>query len=108
MGFSQFSVCFSGVFKGSHGEEKSLVFSRFSFPKDPDKIWHADPKIWHQFVDILLYKCEAYCSTSGRYIYVGGVSLPSRLRSQEGAAIQMGGILPYIQDQLGLGFVKLY
>ena len=34
---------------------------------------------------VLQYKREAYC----------GVSLSSKLRSQESAAIQMGGVLPY-------------
>ena len=38
-----------------------------------------------QMGGVLLYKWEAYC----------GVSLSSKLRSQERTAIQMGGVLPY-------------
>ena len=34
---------------------------------------------------VLQYKWEAYC----------GVTLSSKLRSQESTAIQMGGVLPY-------------
>ena len=38
-----------------------------------------------QMGGVLQYKWEAYC----------GVSLSSKLRSQESTAIQMGGVLPY-------------
>ena len=49
------------------------------------------------FSKVLPHKWEAYCCTNGRRtaIQMGGVSLSSKLRSQEGPAIQMGGILPY-------------
>ena len=49
---------------------------------------------------VLPYKWGAYCRTNGRRtaVQMGGVlrvSLSSKLRSQESAAIQMGGVLPY-------------
>ena len=45
------------------------------------------------FSKVLPYKWEAYCRTNGRRIV--WVSLSSRFRSQEGPAIEMGGVLPY-------------
>ena len=52
------------------------------------------------FSQVLPYKWEAYCSTNGRRtaVQMGGVLLGFpflRLRSQEGRAMQMGGVLPY-------------
>ena len=47
----------------------------------------------NSFSEVLPYKWEAYCSTNGRCTV--GFSFLSRLRSQEGPAIQMGGVLPY-------------
>ena len=52
------------------------------------------------FSKVLPYKWEAYCRTNGRRtaVQMGGVLLGFPLfkhKSQEGAAIQMGGVLPY-------------
>ena len=48
---------------------------------------------------VLLYKWEGYCRTNGRRtaLQMGGALLgfPSRLRREEGTAMQMGGVLPY-------------
>ena len=60
------------------------------------------------FPKVLPYKWGAYCSTNGRRIAGFPVEVSWKLRSQESAAIQMGGrtaiqiggALPYFLDKL--------
>ena len=58
-----------------------------------------------QMGGVLPYKWEAYCSTNGE-VYCWA-SLSSRLRSQEGPAIQMGGV-PFWPECLHIKFPKIY